>query len=67
MRQISVVFQAGEFFRAAHSSAIAQQRESDSAPEESLETPLLTDQVQIMISIFCFVAFCSFCTLDDIF
>ncbi|PWA95674.1 V-type proton ATPase subunit a3 [Artemisia annua] len=40
----SIVFQAGEFFRAAHSSAIAQQRESDSAPEESLETPLLTDQ-----------------------
>nr|GEZ04385.1 V-type proton ATPase subunit a3 [Tanacetum cinerariifolium] len=35
---------AGEYFRAAHSSAIAQHRESDSAPEESLETPLLTDQ-----------------------
>ncbi|GKB24961.1 RNA-directed DNA polymerase, eukaryota, reverse transcriptase zinc-binding domain protein [Tanacetum coccineum] len=45
-----VLQKAGEYFRAAHSSAIAQHRESDSAPEESLETPLLTDQVQIMIS-----------------
>ncbi|GJW10057.1 V-type proton ATPase subunit A3 [Tanacetum coccineum] len=39
-----VLQKAGEYFRAAHSSAIAQHRESDSAPEESLETPLLTDQ-----------------------
>lgn len=43
--------QAGEFFKAAHTSAVAQHREavSDQAPEESLETPLLTDQVQIVI------------------
>ncbi|GKB84210.1 V-type proton ATPase subunit A3 [Tanacetum coccineum] len=39
-----VLQKAGEYFRAAHSSAIAQHRESDSAPEESLEILLLTDQ-----------------------
>ncbi|GJX66863.1 V-type proton ATPase subunit A2-like protein [Tanacetum coccineum] len=40
-----VLQKAGEYFRAAHSSAIAQHRESDSAPEESLEILLLTDQL----------------------
>ncbi|KAI3769710.1 hypothetical protein L6452_00823 [Arctium lappa] len=41
-----VLQKAGEFFRVAHSSAVAQQSESasDQAPEESLETPLLMDQ-----------------------
>ncbi|GJS92255.1 V-type proton ATPase subunit A3 [Tanacetum coccineum] len=39
-----VLQKTGEYFRAAHSSAIVQQRESDLAPEESLETPFLTDQ-----------------------
>ncbi|KAK1439883.1 hypothetical protein QVD17_05707 [Tagetes erecta] len=41
-----VLQKAGEFFKAAHTSAVAQHREavSEQAPEESLETPLLTDQ-----------------------
>ncbi|GKA26759.1 V-type proton ATPase subunit A3 [Tanacetum coccineum] len=39
-----VLQKVGEYFRAAHNSAIAQHRESDSASEESLETPLLTNQ-----------------------
>ncbi|KVH88978.1 ATPase, V0 complex, subunit 116kDa [Cynara cardunculus var. scolymus] len=41
-----VLQKAGEFFRVAHSSAVAQQSESalDQAPEESLETPLLMDE-----------------------
>ncbi|GJZ63219.1 reverse transcriptase domain-containing protein, partial [Tanacetum coccineum] len=39
-----VLQKAGEYFRAAHNSAIVQHRESDSASEESLETHLLTDQ-----------------------
>ncbi|KAL4555595.1 hypothetical protein LXL04_038219 [Taraxacum kok-saghyz] len=41
-----VLQKAGEFFRTAESSVVAQHRElaSDEIPEESLETPLLTDQ-----------------------
>ncbi|KAJ0680616.1 putative V-type ATPase, V0 complex, 116kDa subunit family [Helianthus annuus] len=41
-----VLQKAGEFFKAAQTSAVAQHREaaSDQGPEESLETPLLTDQ-----------------------
>ncbi|KAI7730531.1 hypothetical protein M8C21_006244 [Ambrosia artemisiifolia] len=43
-----VLQKAGEFFKAAQTSAVAQHREaaSDQGPEESLETPLLTDQVE---------------------
>ncbi|MFS7998565.1 putative V-type ATPase, V0 complex, 116kDa subunit family [Helianthus anomalus] len=41
-----VLQKAGEFFKAAQTSAVAQHREaaSDQGPEESLETSLLTDQ-----------------------
>ncbi|GKC05518.1 RNA-directed DNA polymerase, eukaryota, reverse transcriptase zinc-binding domain protein, partial [Tanacetum coccineum] len=44
VKSVAAEWNAGEYFRAAQSSAIVQQRESDLAPEESLETPFLTDQ-----------------------
>nr|GFC99330.1 V-type proton ATPase subunit a3 [Tanacetum cinerariifolium] len=47
-----VLQKAGEFFKAAQSIAAAQQSEASSqqAAEESLETPLLKDQVHVTAS-----------------
>lgn len=58
-RILKIVFlfipQAGEFFHSAQSIAAAQQREMEAQQtEESLDTPLLTDQVRLDLLI-CFV------------
>ena len=60
-------FQAGEFFHSAQSSALEQQREYESRPtgEETLETPLLLEQVQA--STFLFLTFIFFLVLTSIF
>ena len=48
-----VILQAGEFFRSAQSRAIEQQREYESRQQsgESMETPLLHDQVDFLAAL----------------
>ena len=65
--KIIFCFQASEYFHSAYSNAIEQQREIESRQigEESLDTPLLLDQVLTLIG-FIFVVLLTILHFTDI-